>query len=188
MSSRITTLAGVLLIAFSIVVIVFWDDVYHGGSEASDSGRNGGREDSGGSHSAHHVKNVRSATRTRAARRNKLPKIRTESGLVYQQLRAGTGPTPNPEDKVEVIYRGYLPDGTEFDRSPLGKPVQFPLSAVIKGWQEGLQLMRVGSIYRFVIPPDLAYGDRGAGEKIQPDQTLVFEVELVAIHGPPIEK
>lgn len=106
----------------------------------------------------------------------------TESGLQYEVIEEAEGDKPTLESTVSVHYVGTLMDGTEFDSSVArGEPAQFPLNGVIPGWTEGLQLMNVGSKYRFVIPSDLAYGDRGAGQSIGPGETLVFEVELLEI-------
>jgi len=106
----------------------------------------------------------------------------TDSGLQYEVVSEGDGPKPSLDDTVSVHYVGTLTDGTEFDSSVArGEPAEFPLKGVIPGWTEGLQLMNVGSKYRFVIPSDLAYGDQGAGQLIGPGQTLVFEVELLEI-------
>lgn len=106
----------------------------------------------------------------------------TDSGLQYEVVTAAEGPKPSIDDTVSVHYVGTLMDGTEFDSSiARGEPASFPLKGVIPGWTEGLQLMNVGSKYRFVIPSDLAYGDRGAGEQIGPGETLIFEVELLEI-------
>ena len=106
----------------------------------------------------------------------------TASGLQYEVLTKGAGDTPNAADKVTVHYKGTLIDGTEFDSSyARGEPVTFPLNGVIKGWTEGVQLMAVGSKFKFVLPSDLAYGERGAGAKIGPNSVLVFEVELLGI-------
>jgi len=106
----------------------------------------------------------------------------TESGLQYQVLKPGDGPKPDREDIVRVNYVGKLLDGTVFDSSGQGGPVDFPLGQVVPGWQEGISLMPVGSKYRFWIPPQLAYGDAGTpGGPIPPNATLVFEVELVGI-------
>ena len=104
------------------------------------------------------------------------------SGLQYKVITAGTGPKPTAQDTVVCNYRGTLIDGKEFDASAKhGGPASFPVSGVIKGWTEALQLMPVGSKWQLFIPPDLAYGARGAGPDIGPNSTLVFDVELVSI-------
>jgi FKBP-type peptidyl-prolyl cis-trans isomerase FklB len=104
------------------------------------------------------------------------------SGLQYKILTAGTGPKPTASDTVTCNYRGTLLSGKEFDSSyKRGQPASFPVSGVIKGWTEALQLMPVGSKWQLFIPPDLAYGDRGAGGDIGPGETLIFEVELISI-------
>jgi len=109
----------------------------------------------------------------------------TKSGLQYEVLKQGDGAKPKATDQVTVHYRGTLIDGTEFDSSyKRGQPVTFPLNGVIKGWTEGVQLMTVGSKFKFVIPSELAYGSHGAGSKIGPDSVLVFEVELLGIGEP----
>ncbi len=106
----------------------------------------------------------------------------TDSGLQYEVLTEAEGAKPTEDDTVSVHYVGTLMDGTTFDSSvDRGEPASFPLKGVIPGWTEGLQLMNLGSKYRFVIPSDLAYGDRGAGQAIGPGATLVFEVELLEI-------
>jgi len=106
----------------------------------------------------------------------------TSSGLQYEVIKQGDGAKPKPENTVKVHYKGTTIDGTEFDSSySRGQPISFPLNGVIKGWTEGVALMPVGSKYRFFIPSDLAYGERGAGAKIGPNSTLIFEVELLAI-------
>src|SRR5271170_7008818 len=108
--------------------------------------------------------------------------ITLPSGLQYKILTAGTGPKPTASDTVVCNYRGTLINGTEFDSSyKRGQPATFPVSGVIKGWTEALQLMGVGSKWQLFIPSDLAYGDRGAGADIGPDATLIFEVELISI-------
>ena len=104
------------------------------------------------------------------------------SGLQYKILTEGTGPKPTATDTVSCNYRGTLINGKEFDSSyNRGQPVQFQVGGVIKGWTEALQLMPVGSKWQLFIPPDLAYGDRGAGADIGPGETLIFEVELLSI-------
>jgi FKBP-type peptidyl-prolyl cis-trans isomerases 1 len=109
--------------------------------------------------------------------------ITTASGLQYMVLREGSGPRPAPTDTVRVNYEGRLLDGTVFDSSyQRGQPAEFPLTAVIAGWTEGVALMPVGAKYRFWIPSDLAYGANGApGGKIGPNATLTFDVELLGI-------
>ena len=105
----------------------------------------------------------------------------TASGLQYEVLSEGTGEKPGPTDTVQVHYEGTFISGATFDSSyNRGVPAEFPLNAVIPGWSEGLQLMNVGSTYRFVIPPDLAYGPGGSGS-IPPNSTLIFKVELISI-------
>jgi FKBP-type peptidyl-prolyl cis-trans isomerase FklB len=106
----------------------------------------------------------------------------TASGLQYKVIKEGTGPQPKVTDSVVANYRGTLINGTEFDSSyKRGQPATFPLSGVIKGWTEGLQLMKVGSKYQLFVPSSLAYGDRAMGGDIAPNSTLIFEVELVGI-------
>ena len=106
----------------------------------------------------------------------------TPSGLQYKVLKEGTGKSPKATDVVVVNYRGTLINGKEFDSSyKSGKPIEFPLNRVIPGWTEGVQLMKEGAKYEFFIPPNLAYGSRGAGGVIGPDETLIFEVELLKV-------
>ena len=106
----------------------------------------------------------------------------TASGLQYEVLIEGTGPMPSATDTVVTHYHGTLTDGTVFDSSvERGSPASFPVNRVIAGWTEALQMMGVGSKWRLVIPPNLAYGERGAGAAIPPNATLVFEVELLEI-------
>lgn len=109
--------------------------------------------------------------------------IELPSGLLYEVLTEGSGPKPKGTDTVTTHYHGTLVDGTIFDSSvDRGQPASFPVNGVIAGWTEALQLMSVGSKWRLVIPPELAYGDRGAGADIKPGATLVFEVELLEIN------
>lgn len=108
--------------------------------------------------------------------------ITTASGLQYQVLREGNGQSPKATDTVECHYEGTLIDGTKFDSSyDCGQTATFPLNQVIAGWTEGLQLMKEGGKYRFFIPYELGYGERGAGASIPPFSTLVFDVELVSV-------
>ena len=106
----------------------------------------------------------------------------TASGLQYEIVKPGDGAKPVPTDKVNVHYHGTLTSGKVFDSSvQRGEPITFGVQEVIKGWTEGLQLMSVGSKFKFFIPSDLAYGDAGAGADIGPGETLIFEVELLKI-------
>ena len=109
--------------------------------------------------------------------------ITTASGLQYLVLTPGTGKSPKKTDTVVVNYRGTLINGVEFDSSYLAgrEPAEFPLNRVIKGWTESVQLMKEGAKFRFFIPSHLAYGTRGAGIDIGPDETLIFEVELLKV-------
>ena len=108
--------------------------------------------------------------------------ITTASGLQYQVLHEGNGQSPKATDTVECHYEGTLIDGTKFDSSyDRGQTATFPLNQVIAGWTEGLQLMKEGGKYRFFIPYELGYGERGAGASIPPFSTLVFDVELVSV-------
>ena len=109
--------------------------------------------------------------------------VTTESGLQYEVLTKGSGPSPTADDSVTVHYTGTLIDGTVFDSSvERGEPATFGVTQVIAGWTEALQLMSVGDKLRLVIPSDLAYGLRGAGPSIGPNSTLIFEVELLSIN------
>ena len=108
--------------------------------------------------------------------------VQTESGLQYMVLKEGTGAKPGPTDNVTVHYTGRLLDGTVFDSSvERGEPATFPLNRVIAGWTEGLQLMSEGAKYRLFIPSELAYGEKGSGDKILPNSTLIFDVELIKV-------
>ncbi|WP_231464240.1 MULTISPECIES: FKBP-type peptidyl-prolyl cis-trans isomerase [unclassified Pedobacter] len=108
----------------------------------------------------------------------------TASGLQYEVLRAGNGIKPSATDSVLVNYKGTLLDGKQFDSSyDRGEPITFTLNQVIKGWTEGLQLMPAGSKFKFFVPYNLAYGERGYGPDIPPYSTLIFEIELLKING-----
>ena len=103
-------------------------------------------------------------------------------GLQYKVIKEGTGKTPKADDTVVTNYRGTLIDGTEFDSSyKRGQPATFPVKGVIPGWTEALQLMKEGSKWELFIPSNLAYGERGAGNAIGPNATLVFEIELISV-------
>jgi FKBP-type peptidyl-prolyl cis-trans isomerase FklB len=109
--------------------------------------------------------------------------ISLPSGLQYEVITEGTGAKPSKSNKVTCHYHGTLIDGTVFDSSvKRGQPASFPLNMVISGWTEGLQLMSVGSKWRFFIPANLGYGDRQASAQIGPNSTLIFEVELLGIN------
>ncbi|UCE80036.1 MAG: FKBP-type peptidyl-prolyl cis-trans isomerase [Nitrospiraceae bacterium] len=104
------------------------------------------------------------------------------SGLQYTVIEAGTGKMPKATDTVVTNYRGTLVDGTEFDSSyKRGKPATFPVNGVIKGWTEALQRMKEGAKWKLFIPSDLAYGERGAGNTIGPNATLIFDIELISV-------
>lgn len=103
----------------------------------------------------------------------------TDSGLQYEVLKTGSGKSPLATDTVTVNYKGTTIDGKQFDSSD---NISFPLNRVIPGWTEGLQLMKEGASYRFTIPAALAYGERGAGGVIGPNEVLVFEVDLLSVN------
>ena len=114
--------------------------------------------------------------------RHKSGVVTLPSGLQYEIIKEGKGAKPKATDKVRVHYHGTLINGVVFDSSvERGEPTEFPLNAVIPGWTEILQLMPVGSKWRVVIPSELAYGSRGAGDVIRPNMTLIFEIELLDI-------
>jgi FKBP-type peptidyl-prolyl cis-trans isomerase FkpA len=108
--------------------------------------------------------------------------VKTASGLVYRELKAGSGASPTASDMVTVHYRGTLVDGTEFDSSyKRNEPAQFPLNQVIPCWTEGVQKMKVGGKSQLVCPSSIAYGERGSPPVIPPGATLVFDIELLGI-------
>lgn len=128
------------------------------------------------------MKNKEEGRRFLAENRTKTGVVELPSGLQYKITREGSGKSPSAADKVTVHYRGTLLDGNEFDSSiKRGKPATFPLNQVIRGWTEGLQLMKEGAKYTFYIPSDLAYGDR-PNARIPPGSTLIFEVELLKVN------
>ncbi len=109
-------------------------------------------------------------------------RVTTPSGIVFEQLQGGSGASPKATDTVKVHYRGTFPDGREFDSSyKRGEPTSFPLNRVIPCWTEAVQMMKPGGKARITCPPQLAYGERGAGGVIPPNATLVFEIELLSI-------
>jgi FKBP-type peptidyl-prolyl cis-trans isomerase FklB len=135
----------------------------------------------GDKHSSDLMENKNEGQTFLSTNRTKEGVIVLPSGLQYEVLTVGIGAKPTASEGVVCNYRGTLLDGTEFDSSyKRGQPATFPVSSVIKGWTEALQLMPVGSKWRLFIPPDLAYGERGQGP-IGPNATLIFEVELEAI-------
>jgi FKBP-type peptidyl-prolyl cis-trans isomerase len=108
--------------------------------------------------------------------------VETESGLQYKVIQEGTGASPKESDRVKCHYRGKLLSGEQFDSSyDRGQPAEFALRGVIRGWTEGLQYMKEGGKYELYIPGDLAYGPRGGGQKIGPNETLIFEIELLEV-------
>jgi FKBP-type peptidyl-prolyl cis-trans isomerase len=132
------------------------------------------------------AKNKKAADEFLAENKKKEGVVTTASGLQYKILTKGEGKIPKTTDVVKVHYKGTLIDGKEFDSSyKHGEPAKFPVGRVIKGWVEVLQLMPVGSKWQVIIPPDLAYGEDGAGEVIEPNSVLIFEVELLGIEEQP---
>jgi len=124
-----------------------------------------------------------------AANKTKEGVVSLPSGLEYKILTQGTGPKPSASDSVVCNYRGTLVNGTEFDSSyKRGQPATFPVTGVIKGWTEALELMPVGSKWQLFLPAELAYGERGPSPEIGPNSTLIFEVELLSIQTKEKEK
>lgn len=127
-------------------------------------------------------KNLKAGEEFLASNKAKAGVVTLPSGLQYEIIKAGSGAKPKTEDQVRCHYHGTTIDGKVFDSSvERGEPVVFPVSGVIPGWTEALQLMPVGSKWKLVIPAALAYGEQGAGADIKPNSTLVFEVELLEI-------
>jgi FKBP-type peptidyl-prolyl cis-trans isomerase len=128
------------------------------------------------------VKNIEEGKKFLEENKTKEGVVALPSGLQYKIIKEGAGIKPTEKDTVKVHYRGTLLDGTEFDSSyERGEPATFPLNGVIKGWTEGLQQIGEGTKVEFYIPDSLAYGERGSGQKITPNATLVFEVELLEV-------
>jgi len=127
-------------------------------------------------------KNLQKSMQFHSDMKNKPGVITTPSGLQYKVIKEGTGKIPTETSQVKVHYKGTLIDGRQFDSSyERNEPAVFPVNGVIKGWTEALKLMKEGSKWMLMIPPDLAYGDRGAGQLIGPNETLIFEVELLEV-------
>ena len=130
------------------------------------------------------LSNASAQNATTAAAAKEEGAVVTPTGLVYRSLKDGAGASPAASDTVKVHYRGTFPDGKEFDSSyKRGQPIEFPLGGVIKCWTEGVQRIKVGGKAKLTCPPEIAYGERGAGGVIPPNATLVFEVELLGISG-----
>lgn len=126
--------------------------------------------------------NLKAGEEFLASNKAKAGVVTLPSGLQYEIIKAGTGPKPKPEDQVKCHYQGTTIDGKVFDSSiERGEPATFPVNRVIPGWTEALQLMPVGSKWKLFIPAALAYGEKGAGQDIKPNSTLIFEVELLEI-------
>ncbi len=128
------------------------------------------------------IENLKAGKEFLAKNKKKKGVITTKSGLQYIVVKKGKGPRVKKTDKVKVHYRGTTIDGKEFDSSyKRGTPTTFPVTGVIKGWTEALLLMNAGSKYKVFVPSELAYGERGAGAKIGPNSTLIFDVNLISI-------
>jgi FKBP-type peptidyl-prolyl cis-trans isomerase len=127
-------------------------------------------------------KNLKAGEEFLASNKAKSGVVTLPSGLQYEIIKAGTGPKPKADDEVKCHYQGTTIDGKVFDSSiQRGEPATFPVNRVIPGWTEALQLMPVGSKWKLFIPASLGYGERGAGQDIKPNSTLIFEVELLEI-------
>ncbi len=142
------------------------------------------RDEQQASRKADGEKNLKAGEEFLKANKKKSGITETASGIQYKVIKAGDGKQPGPTDTVSVHYTGTLIDGKEFDSSvKRGKPVSFALNRVIKGWQEILPMMKVGSKWQVFIPAKLAYGEAGAGDIIGPNSTLVFDIELLEIQA-----
>ena len=129
------------------------------------------------------VKNKADGEKYLAENKDKNGVVELANGLQYKVIKEGSGPKPTKDNTVTVHYRGTLIDGTEFDSSyERGEPVSFPVQRVIKGWQEALPLMKVGSTWQIFVPSELAYGENGSGSAIGPNSTLIFDIELIKIN------
>lgn len=135
------------------------------------------------------TENLKKGQEFLAKNKEKAGVVTTESGLQYEIITEGTGAKPTKEETVKCHYTGTTIDGTKFDSSvDRGEPATFPVSGVIPGWTEALQMMPVGSKWKLYVPAELAYGQRGAGREIGPNSTLIFEVELIEIVKPEAAK
>ncbi len=131
-------------------------------------------------------KNTKEGSEFLAKNKTEKGVVTTASGLQYSITKEGTGPKPKATDMVSVNYRGTFIDGKEFDNSyTRGQPATFPVTGVIPGWTEALQLLPVGTKAKLFVPGNLAYGERGAGQQIGPNKTLIFEIELLSIQPNP---
>jgi len=128
-------------------------------------------------------KNKKEGEKFLSENKNKPGVVTTASGIQYKVIKSGNGKTPKADDKVTANYKGRLIDGTEFDNSyKRGEPATFPVSGVIKGWTEILQLMKEGDIWEVYIPANLAYGENAAGPQIGPNSVLIFQIELIKVN------
>lgn len=175
------------LLAFVLIALglVLWNlKTVRLGEEADHKGKEERRFDEGGMVKVTSEEERRGRAKNRLSERSERERsswVKTESGLSYEILHEGSGDSPGPNDKVEVHYEGRLEDGTVFDSSyERHQPTSFPLNMVIKGWTEGVQLMKPGGKAIFKIPANLAYGDRSTGS-IPAGATLIFEIELVSV-------
>ena len=138
------------------------------------------RQKMAASHGRAVAENRKKAMEFFAENKKKQGMVSLASGVQYQILKSGTGPQPKEEDVVLANYRGTLLNGTEFDATEPGRPAHLKVSGLIAGWKEALKLMPVGSHWKLYIPPQMGYGERGVGSDIGPNETLVFDVELLA--------